>query len=101
MGGKFTRIVLGAHDKHNTILPKLRHEATEATPTDDSYQSDVKLLLKRYCLSSVCLGTVCSWMKKLGFMYGQRRKAYYVDGHERSATVEYQKKVVEHYLMHE
>jgi hypothetical protein len=43
---------------HNTILPKLCHEATGATLTDDSYQSDVKLLLKRYGLSSVCLGTM-------------------------------------------
>ncbi len=43
---------------HNNILLKLCHEATGATPTDDSYQSDVNLLLKRYGLSSVCLGTV-------------------------------------------
>jgi hypothetical protein len=30
-------------------------------------------------------------MKKLGFKYEVRKKAYYVDGHERPATVEYQK----------
>jgi hypothetical protein len=86
---------------HNIILPKLCHEATGATPTDESYQSDVKLLLKRFGLTSICLGTVCSWMKKLGFKYEQRRKAYSVDGHERPATVEYHKKFVERYLMYE
>jgi hypothetical protein len=56
-------VELMADDINNTILPKLCHEATGATPTDDSYQSDVKLLLKRYGLSSVCLGTVCSCIK--------------------------------------
>jgi hypothetical protein len=48
---------------HNTILPKLCHEATGAIPTDYSYQSDIRSILKQYGLSSDCLGTVGSWLK--------------------------------------
>ena len=85
---------------HDVVLPKLCKEATGSIPTDSSYQEDVKLLLKQYGLSCVCIGTVCNWMKKLGFKYQVRKKAYYVDGHERPATVEYRKKNVQRYLMY-
>jgi len=40
-------------------------------------------------------------MKSLGFKYSPRRKGYYVDGHEKSATVEYRRKFVERYLRYE
>jgi len=40
-------------------------------------------------------------MNNLGFKYCQRRKGYYVDGHETPATVEYRRKFVERYLKYE
>jgi hypothetical protein len=86
---------------HNVVLLKLCKEATGSTPTDASYQEDVKLLLKQYGLNCVCFGTVCNWIKKLGFKYQVRKKAYYVDGCKRPATVDYRKKFVQQYLMYE
>mmetsp|Transcript_10558 Transcript_10558/g.15234 ORF Transcript_10558/g.15234 Transcript_10558/m.15234 type:complete len:110 (-) Transcript_10558:118-447(-) len=47
------------------------------------------------------MNTVCNWMNNLGFKYCQRRKGYYVDIHEKPATVEYRRKFVERYLKYE
>lgn len=40
-------------------------------------------------------------MNILGFKYCQRKKGYYVDGHEKPATVEYRRKFVQRYLKYE
>jgi hypothetical protein len=39
------------------------------------------------------------WMLQLGFRYKTWRKGYYVDGHERKATVQYWWDFCEHYLL--
>jgi hypothetical protein len=40
-------------------------------------------------------------MQKLGFKYEPRRKGYFVDGHEKLATVDYRKQFVMRYLSYE
>jgi len=40
-------------------------------------------------------------MKKLGFNYEPRKKSYYVDGHEKEATVNYRWSFVDRYLQRE
>ena len=86
---------------HNVILPKLVKETTNADPTDEKYKSDVLELLGRYGLSSVSVSTACRWMKCLGFKFQVRKKCYYVDGHEKPATVEYRKQFIQRYLTYE
>jgi hypothetical protein len=54
---------------HDVVLLKLCKEAIGATPTDALYREDVELLLKQHGLNCFCVGTVCNWMKKLGFKY--------------------------------
>jgi len=86
---------------HNVILPKLVKDTTNADPTDEQYKSDVLELLGRYGLSSVSVSTACRWMKCLGFKFQVRKKCYYVDGHEKPATVEYRKQFIQRYLTYE
>jgi hypothetical protein len=40
-------------------------------------------------------------MKLLGFKYEPRKKGYYVDGHEKPATIEYRNSFVKQYLTYE
>jgi hypothetical protein len=40
-------------------------------------------------------------MKKLGFNYEPRKKGYYIDGHEKEATISYRWRFVERYLQYE
>ncbi len=41
------------------------------------------------------------WIKKLGYTYEPRKKCYYVDGHEKEATVNYRWRFIERYLGYE
>lgn len=42
-----------------------------------------------------------NWLAALGFRYEPRRNNYYVDGHEKEATVQYRWKFVGRYLLDE
>ncbi|KAI2508963.1 hypothetical protein MHU86_5458 [Fragilaria crotonensis] len=55
-------------------------------------------LFQEYGLSCLCRKTTYQWMLKLGFRYETRRKGYYVDGHERKATVQYRWDFCDRYL---
>jgi hypothetical protein len=57
--------------------------------------------LSEYGLTHIDPSTVYRWLQKLGFKYEPRRKGYYVDGHEKPATIEYRKKFVSRYLQYE
>ena len=54
--------------------------------------------MQRYGLTKLCPGTVYRWLKLLGFTYEVQRKGYYVDGHEKPATITYRKDFVKKYL---
>ena len=44
-------------------------------------------LLRHYGLYSLSMSTAWRWMKALGMRYCERKKNYYVDGHEREDVV--------------
>ncbi len=48
-----------------------------------------------------CPGAIYRWLKLVGFTYEAQRKGYYVDGHEKPATVTYHKDFVNKYLSEE
>ena len=47
----------------------------------------IKELLKHYGLKTFCIVTAWSWMRSLGMRYCNRKKNFYVDGHERKDVV--------------
>ena len=89
---------------HNTIIPKMVHDTFEKQREglgEEQYQEKVRLLLKPYRLTSISFSTASRWLHLLGFRYELRRKGYYVDGHEKPATIAYRKAFCERYLMYE
>ncbi len=60
-----------------------------------------QIIIQCYGLTKRCSGTVYRWLKLLGFTYEAQRKGYYVDGHEKPATVTYHKDFVKKYLSEE
>ena len=86
---------------HETILPQMVKERTPVEKDSEEYDNELKTLLSEFGLTSVCPSTVYLWMKRLGFKYEPRRKGYYVDGHEKPATVQYRKAFVTRYLLYE
>ncbi len=52
-------------------------------------------------MTKVSVTTVYRWMVCLGFKYEVRRKVYYVDGHEKPATIEYRRQFCHRYLTYE
>jgi arginine repressor len=67
----------------------------------DNQTYDQQKLLKQYGLTCISPSTVCRWLKVLGFKYEVRKKGYYVNGHEKEGTLEYQWKYVDRYLKRE
>ena len=61
----------------------------------------VKIMFCTYSFVTICPSTIYRWLVVLGFKYQTRRKGYYVDGHERPATVTYRKIFVTRYLNYE
>jgi len=63
--------------------------------TDDEKES----FLKRYGLRTMSQSTIYCWMTSiLGFSYCDRKKTYYVDGHEREDVVLYRNEFCKRYL---
>jgi hypothetical protein len=52
----------------------------------------IKKLVSQYRLKNLSISTVYRWMRVLGFKYEVRKKGFYIDGHEKPATLEYRKK---------
>jgi hypothetical protein len=69
--------------------------------SDSEYEEEKLKLLKEYGLECLSQTTTYRWMLQLGFRYETRRKGYYVDGHERKATVQYRWDFCERYLVRE
>ena len=86
---------------HNTIIKSLvieRLQGQEATSDSHEFEEEKIKLLREYGLSCLCHTTTYRWMLQLGFQYETRRKGYYVDGHEKKATVEYRWDFCQRYL---
>jgi hypothetical protein len=73
------------HDELIFATLKIR---CDVVPADENYDEAVQNLLYEHGLKKVCPSTIYNWMKLLGFKYEPRRNDYYVDGHERPATIE-------------
>ena len=88
---------------HDCILPKMVEERNGITreSNEESYNKELKTLLREYGLTCLSQLTVYRWIKKLGFKYEQRRKGYYVDGHEKPSTIQYREDFVSRYLRYE
>ena len=78
-----------------SIFPRIASEYIDRNqqelnkgPGDDEIQCLTKQeLLKHYGLSTFGITTAWRWMRALGMRYDERRKNYYVDGHERDDVV--------------
>jgi hypothetical protein len=77
------------------LVPKLLQEH-EGTLEEGSAEI---LLLNKYVRSPPGLTTVWEWMQKLNWRYSNRKKTYYVDGHERPAQKQHRREFCEKYLM--
>jgi hypothetical protein len=89
---------------HHTILPNLVKDiygSSKEELGDEKYQEALRQVLKPYRLTCISISTVSRWINVLGFKYELRKKGYYVDGHEKPATIEYRKAFCERYLAHE
>ena len=98
-------IELVAEYIHHTILPEMAwkemvEQSSNNKPTLSQEETE-KAILRRYGLTKLCPSTVYKWMKLLGFKYELQHKGYYVDGHEKPATVAYRKDFVSRYLTEE
>jgi hypothetical protein len=79
---------------HHTILPNLVREINGSSREElgeQKYQEVLKQVLKPFRLTCISISTVSRWMNLLGFKYELQRKGYYMDGHEKPATIEYWK----------
>ena len=85
---------------HDKILPNMIDEQKDEEEMKKcvSYEEKKKMILKQYQLTCICPRTIYCWMHLLGFKYQVRKKGYYVDGHERPATVAYWYEFVTRYL---
>ena len=61
----------------------------------------IKELLIHYGLKTFCIATAWSWMRSLGMRYCDRKKNFYVDGHERKDVVMSRWKFMGKYLSRE
>ena len=86
---------------HDIILPKLVKERYKIDKKSKLYEEKEQMLLAEYGLKKLSLITVYRYMIILGMRYKTRRKGYYVDGHERPATIIYRNKFVKRYLQRE
>ena len=93
---------------HRVVLPQMIEKEKKRKENDKNLElentreeNELQQLLKTYRLTCICLSTVYRWMKKLGFNYEPRKKGYYVDGHEKEATISYRWRFVERYLQYE
>jgi hypothetical protein len=89
---------------HKTTLPQLVEAETKVRKDDmeeEEYQKELRRILKPYRLVTVCMSTVQRWLHLLGFKYELRKKSYYVDGHEKPATIQYRHDFCKRYLGYE
>jgi hypothetical protein len=82
---------------HTVILPEMIWKEIES----NNQPLEINQLLKQYNFTCICLSTVYKWLKRLGFSYEPRKKRYYVDGHVREATINYQWHFIKRYLTYE
>ena len=66
---------------NNVIIPKLLEE------DPGEHSSTQAIILQRYKDKPISETTAWRWLRRLGFRYCNRKKSFYVDGHERNDVV--------------
>ncbi len=67
----------------------------------EGYVDQVKTLLGKYGLTKICPSTSYNWLCQLGFLYCTQKKGYFVDRHEKPATVAYRAAFISRYFEYE
>jgi hypothetical protein len=83
---------------HDTIIKSLVLEGNTMLSGKD-YEVEAKNFIANYGLTCICVETVYNWMLRIGFKHETRRKGYFVDGHEKKATIEYHWSFCDRYLL--
>jgi hypothetical protein len=83
---------------HNTVLPMLVKEDIGLERESDGYVDAVRTVLGKYGLTKICPSTCYNWLRQLGFTYCTQKKGYFVDGHEKPATVAYRANFISRYF---
>ena len=68
---------------------KMKRNRRKDDMEEEYYQKELRWILKPYRLVTVCISMVQQWLHLLGFKYLLRKNSYYVDGHKKSATIQY------------
>jgi TfoX/Sxy family transcriptional regulator of competence genes len=88
---------------HDTVIKSLVLEENEEKKktklSNKEYEVKAKKFLANYGLTCISNATVYRWMLRIGFKHETRRKGYYVDGHEKKATIEYRWSFCDRYLL--
>ena len=92
---------------HETILPNIavtfiNNNSGEWDDAEREVQSfSIPQVLSYYGMKTLSIATTLRWMNALGMKYDDRRKNYYVDGHEREDVVLSRWKFISTYLRRE
>jgi TfoX/Sxy family transcriptional regulator of competence genes len=87
---------------HDTVIKSLVLEENKDENTKlsvEEYEVEAKKFMANYGLTCICNETVYRWMLRIGFKHETRRKGYFVDGHEKKATIEYRWSFCDRYLL--
>jgi hypothetical protein len=85
---------------HDTVIKSLVLEGNTKL-SDKEYEVEAKKFIANYGLTCISIETVYRWMLRIGFKHETRRKGYFVDGHEKKATIEYRWSFCDRYLVME
>ena len=83
---------------HGIVLPKMVKDKYNIEKDSEMYNCKKKVILLENGLKTLCPITVYRYMVRLGFKYKTRQKGFYVDGHERPATILYRNKFILRYF---
>jgi hypothetical protein len=86
------------HYLHNTLLAIMIKEETGIEKGGDGYIDMLKEILYKHGLTKIFSSMCYHWLRLLGFTYCAQKKGYFMDGHEKPATVAYPKEIISHYL---
>jgi len=80
------------------VLDYVKYVAIPECIKQDGEEMTTASFLHQCGLKKISQSTIYRWMKLLGFSYCNRRKTYYVDGHERDDVVKYRVEFCTWYL---
>ena len=83
---------------HTVVMPILVKDETGVEKENVGYTDYLKVTLGKYGLTKIFPSTCYNWLRQLGFQYCTQKKGYFVDGHEKPATVAYQDAFISRYF---